>query len=124
MLFVRDSDSISIAGRSGRPSPALFAKQNCLPLFSGVLDCAFESRADGSVRHLLTTITNSADTALLSLAYTGGLLTSISDAYGRSACYQSGTFGSGPTAELTEVSQLVSTGTVNPPLRYTYDHQI
>jgi len=73
---------------------------------------------------LLTNITNSADTVLLSLGYTGNLLTSISDAYGRSVYYQTGTFGSGPTAELTGVSQIVSTGTVDPPLRYTYDYQI
>ena len=77
-----------------------------------------------SASGLLATITNSADTVLLSLGYTGGTLSSISDAYGRSVYYQTAIFGSGQNPELTEVSQVVSTGTVDPPLRYTYDYQI
>ncbi len=59
-----------------------------------------------------------------------GYVTSVSDCYGRSVYYQSAVFNNGnvPASykqsgrELTQVSQLVPTGTANPPMGYQFGY--
>ncbi len=82
---------------------------------------------------LLSSITDSNNSALLSFNRTTngtGNLTSVSDRYGRSIYYHVGTY---PTAnvpggypqsqqEVDHVSQVVATGTSNPPDRYAYGY--
>jgi len=77
---------------------------------------------------LLSEITDSAGVSLLTVSYDGNNnISAVSDRYNRSVYYQVGLFGSDgyyPYGELTQASQIVPTGTVNPPLRYTYDYQL
>jgi len=73
----------------------------------------------------LNQINDSSGVALLTFGYDANKnLTSIADRYGRSVTYQTGTFASygGNRFELTHVSQIVSTGTTNPPDRYAYGY--
>lgn len=80
---------------------------------------------------LLATITDaSTGTALLTLTRDShGCITAASDGYGRSVYYQNqrllsaGSFGPYPFYSLTQVSQIVATGSSNPPpMRYQYGY--
>jgi RHS repeat-associated protein len=74
----------------------------------------------------LTSVTDvTSGGALMTLTYnTVGKLASVQDVYGRQIVYTFGTPASGNYAdtELTQVSQLVATGTANPPMRYSFDY--
>jgi len=73
----------------------------------------------------LTTVTNDVDTVLLTCAYnTDGMLESITDAYDRQVCYTyTIQFPARPMWPiLTTVSQIVTAGTQNPPMRYTFSY--
>ena len=62
--------------------------------------------------------------ALLTLNRNGsGYLTSVSDCYGRSVYYQPSSPYYVGFSMLDEVSQVVSTGAANPPMRYQYSYQ-
>src|SRR6185437_4455402 len=82
---------------------------------------------------LLSSITDSNNSALLTFNRSGdgkGNLTSISDRYGRSISYQVHTYNSSNVypgfpqsqQEVDHVSQIVPTGTSNPPDRYAYGY--
>lgn len=83
----------------------------------------------------LTSLKDSSGTSLLTLNYSGSRFTSASDRYGRSIYYTVANFpnhnvpNSPPgvlpqnSDELTTVSQLVTTGTSSPPVRFSYGYQ-
>jgi len=81
---------------------------------------------------LLTSIADSNGSALLTFnRASNGNLTSVADRYNRSVYYQVSTYPNQnvPSGfpqsqqELNQVSQVVTTGTSNPPLRFTYGYQ-
>jgi RHS repeat-associated protein len=73
----------------------------------------------------LTTVTNSAGTALLTFGYdANGLISTVTDCYGRMVAYGNGAVTSGSVSGicLNTVSQVVTSGTVSPPARWTYGY--
>src|SRR5579884_1868676 len=83
----------------------------------------------GGAFPLMTNITDAAGSALLTFNRdANNNLSSISDRYNRSIYYQVGSFpvtGDGSITsfyELTQVSQVVTTGTSNPPAHWTYGY--
>lgn len=76
-----------------------------------------------SARALTQVSDNSTSTVLLTLAYTAnGRLATATDAYGRQRAY---TFTPGSTTSpvtFLSVSQVVTSGTSNPPARWTYSY--
>lgn len=81
----------------------------------------------------LVSIADSSGNSLLTVSYdSGSQITGVSDRYGRSLYYTVQNFantGVPPyvpnqtTDELTQVSQIVPTGTTNPPVRFQYGYQ-
>lgn len=75
-----------------------------------------------SVTGLLTTVKNQAATTLLTLTYTGGLITQVSDNFGRSVYYAYGLMSGETYNVLSTVSLIVPTGTVNPSAAASYGY--
>jgi len=87
------------------------------------------SHAINSPNWRLTQINDNSGNVLITLNYDASSnLTSIADRYGRSVVYQCGGYPEFDGAntynvtELSHVSQIVPTGTVNPPDRYAYGY--
>ncbi len=84
----------------------------------------------GQPGYLLSAITDSNHRPLLTLHHNAHFnITAISDRYGRSIYYKTRRFVNLYVIdlpiedELTQVSQIVPTGTLNPPMRYVYGYQ-
>jgi RHS repeat-associated protein len=80
---------------------------------------------------LLSSITDSNNSALLTITRSSGNITQVADRYGRSIYYHVGTYATSNVPagfpqslpEVDHVSQIVATGTGSPPDRYAYGYQ-
>jgi RHS repeat-associated protein len=73
----------------------------------------------------LTQITDAGTgTTLLTLAYSGGKLTTATDVYGRQISYGFSTVSGTLPSMLQSVSQIVASGTSNPPAHWTYGYDV
>jgi RHS repeat-associated protein len=73
----------------------------------------------------LTQVTDqSTSTVLLTLAYSGSKLATATDVYGREVSYSFSTVSGTTPSMLQSVSQVVTSGTSSPPVRWTYAYAI
>ena len=77
-----------------------------------------------SSRQLTQVADQGSSTTLLTLAYSGGKLTTATDVYGRQVSYGFSTVSSTMPSMLQSVSQVVTSGTSNPPAHWTYTYDV
>jgi len=77
-----------------------------------------------SSRQLTQVADQGSGATLLTLAYSGGKLTSATDAYGRQISYVFSTVSGTTPSMLQSVSQIVTSGTSNPPAHWTYTYDV
>jgi RHS repeat-associated protein len=77
-----------------------------------------------SSRQLTQVTDQGSSTTLLTLAYSGGKLTTATDVYGRQISYVFSTGSGTVPSMLQSVSQIVASGTSNPPTHWTYTYDL
>ncbi len=77
-----------------------------------------------SSRQLTQVTDQTSSTTLLTLAYSGGKLATATDVYGRQITYTFSTVSGSVPSMLQSVSQIVTSGTSNPPAHWTYTYDL
>jgi RHS repeat-associated protein len=77
-----------------------------------------------SSRQLTQVTDQGSGTTLLTLVYTGGKLTTATDCYSRQISYAFSTVSGTTPSMLQSVSQIVASGTSNPPAHWTYTYDV